>query len=76
MEQHNPFLFHFSAPQQIKVYKCRFCGKIFKGLYYVTRHERIHTGEKPYSCDICGRGFAQKGNLKAHKMIHIMSLSE
>ena len=75
------FPLSLSAPERTQepnrnVSKCRFCGKIFKGLYYVTRHERIHTGERPYRCETCGRGFAQKGNLNAHRMIHIMNYSE
>ena len=31
---------------------------------------RIHTGEKPYECDICHARFTQSNSLKAHRLIH------
>ena len=47
---------------------CCICYKVFRYPAEVTRHMRIHTGEKPFECSECGQRFNQKGGLKAHKI--------
>lgn len=50
--------------------QCIVCHHVLSCQSALKMHYRIHTGERPYKCKVCGRAFTTKGNLKAHIGIH------
>ena len=49
---------------------CSFCGKCFLNKAWKDRHERIHTGEKPFQCKTCTKSFNRAYSLKQHQKTH------
>ena len=50
---------------------CEFCGKVCVSISALKTHHRVHTGEKPYSCEICGKSYRQKHHLQYHMSSHM-----
>lgn len=47
-------------------YKCVLCPASFKRASHLTRHQLVHTGERPYTCNQCDKAFSRHDKLKHH----------
>ncbi|KNE55476.1 hypothetical protein AMAG_01367 [Allomyces macrogynus ATCC 38327] len=57
-----------TTTSEAKPYQCSFppCQARFSRNHDLRRHERIHTGEKTWKCDECGRAFGRRDALSRH----------
>ncbi|KAL3266203.1 hypothetical protein HHI36_010386 [Cryptolaemus montrouzieri] len=51
---------------KIRKYQCKYCKKRFGWSTDLKRHILIHTGERPFSCNICMSTFTRNFQLQKH----------
>ncbi|XP_062857582.1 zinc finger protein 770 [Trichomycterus rosablanca] len=59
-----------SNPTKIGANQCTFCLKTFDFPSKLTRHLLVHTGIRPYRCQICHKSFKQLSHLQCHRWVH------
>ena len=47
-------------------HKCAHCAKSFFTRQEMEAHVRTHTGDKPFICNLCKKGFSRSHHLKRH----------
>ena len=63
----NPLLSSNSNSSSSKLrHECSHCGKRFPTPSKLQRHSLSHTGEKPFSCNVCMKKFSQMAHLRNH----------
>lgn len=60
------------SPRTDKLTMCAVCGKDLQSPAHLRRHMKVHSGERPYSCALCLKAFANLFNLYNHRRnVHV-----
>lgn len=50
---------------------CSQCSYTTPIMSHFKKHLLIHSGKRPFTCEICFKSFRQKEHLKSHSVVHL-----
>jgi len=57
-------------PLRKRLHPCSECNLVCFSPSHLGKHMRKHTGELPYTCKVCSKGFSLKSNMERHLRSH------
>ena len=55
-------------------FECEICHKVLSSRQNYRQHQHIHTGARPFLCEICGGGYRQGSQLAIHRRKHFFQV--
>nr|CAB3267984.1 zinc finger protein 271 [Phallusia mammillata] len=56
--------------KMLNVFKCDSCERSYPTRHELRRHQRSHSGERPYACRFCAKRFPTSTNARRHERTH------